>query len=183
MDERDHGDHLDHRGSAVVVVAGEIQSGGSAAVGDVGGLCGQIGGGGRKSDRSGGRDSGVSADPAVRCGGLPDSGGIHLVRHRQAGLRRADLAAGGVGFGVLLLAGAAWLHAADYFFTDWARNCHLQQSRRRDRQWLGRICAHQPDRPRGHLAGHQRGLSGGGDPADRPATGAFHQGVLALGAG
>lgn len=30
-----------------------------------------------------------------------------------------------VGFSVLLLSGAAWLHAADYFFVDWARNCHL----------------------------------------------------------
>ena len=30
-----------------------------------------------------------------------------------------------IGFGILLLAGAAWLHAADYFCKDWARNCHL----------------------------------------------------------
>ena len=30
-----------------------------------------------------------------------------------------------IGFCVLLVAGAAWLHAADYFFKDWARSCHL----------------------------------------------------------
>ncbi|MDP3849261.1 MAG: DNA translocase FtsK 4TM domain-containing protein [Luteolibacter sp.] len=29
------------------------------------------------------------------------------------------------GFSVLLLAGAAWLHAADFFFKDWAQSCHL----------------------------------------------------------
>ena len=30
-----------------------------------------------------------------------------------------------VGFTVLLLAGSAWLHAADFFFKDWAQNCSL----------------------------------------------------------
>ncbi|MCX6868489.1 MAG: DNA translocase FtsK 4TM domain-containing protein [Verrucomicrobia bacterium] len=30
-----------------------------------------------------------------------------------------------IGFGILLLAGAAWLHAADFFCKDWARSCHL----------------------------------------------------------
>jgi S-DNA-T family DNA segregation ATPase FtsK/SpoIIIE len=30
-----------------------------------------------------------------------------------------------LGFTVLLLAGSAWLHAADFFFTDWAARCHL----------------------------------------------------------
>jgi len=30
-----------------------------------------------------------------------------------------------IGFGILLLAGAAWLHAADFFCRDWARDCHL----------------------------------------------------------
>ena len=30
-----------------------------------------------------------------------------------------------VGFGILLVAGAAWLHAADFFCKDWARNCKL----------------------------------------------------------
>jgi S-DNA-T family DNA segregation ATPase FtsK/SpoIIIE len=30
-----------------------------------------------------------------------------------------------VGFSILLLAGAAWLHAADYFFREWAQNCNL----------------------------------------------------------
>jgi S-DNA-T family DNA segregation ATPase FtsK/SpoIIIE len=30
-----------------------------------------------------------------------------------------------VGFGILLVAGAAWLHAADFFCKDWARNCNL----------------------------------------------------------
>lgn len=30
-----------------------------------------------------------------------------------------------IGFAVLLLCGAAWLHAADYFFTDWAQRCKL----------------------------------------------------------
>ncbi|MCU0779134.1 MAG: DNA translocase FtsK 4TM domain-containing protein [Akkermansiaceae bacterium] len=30
-----------------------------------------------------------------------------------------------LGFTVLLLAGSAWLHAADFFFKDWAARCHL----------------------------------------------------------
>ena len=30
-----------------------------------------------------------------------------------------------IGFAVLLVAGAAWLHAADYFCKDWAHNCRL----------------------------------------------------------
>jgi DNA segregation ATPase FtsK/SpoIIIE, S-DNA-T family len=30
-----------------------------------------------------------------------------------------------LGFTVLLVAGSACLHAADFFFTEWARNCHL----------------------------------------------------------
>ena len=30
-----------------------------------------------------------------------------------------------VGFSILLLAGAAWLDAADYFFREWAQNCNL----------------------------------------------------------
>jgi len=30
-----------------------------------------------------------------------------------------------VGFCILLLAGAAWLHAADFFFKDWAKSCNL----------------------------------------------------------
>jgi S-DNA-T family DNA segregation ATPase FtsK/SpoIIIE len=30
-----------------------------------------------------------------------------------------------LGFTVLLVAGSAWLHAADYFFTEWAQRCHL----------------------------------------------------------
>jgi DNA segregation ATPase FtsK/SpoIIIE, S-DNA-T family len=30
-----------------------------------------------------------------------------------------------LGFTALLLAGSAWLHAADYFFTQWAERCHL----------------------------------------------------------
>jgi S-DNA-T family DNA segregation ATPase FtsK/SpoIIIE len=29
------------------------------------------------------------------------------------------------GFSILLLAGAAWLHAADFFFKEWAQNCHI----------------------------------------------------------
>jgi DNA segregation ATPase FtsK/SpoIIIE, S-DNA-T family len=29
------------------------------------------------------------------------------------------------GFSVLLLAGSAWLHAADFFFKEWAQTCHL----------------------------------------------------------
>jgi S-DNA-T family DNA segregation ATPase FtsK/SpoIIIE len=29
------------------------------------------------------------------------------------------------GFTILLLAGAAWLHAADFFFKQWAQNCHI----------------------------------------------------------
>ncbi|MEI8036865.1 MAG: DNA translocase FtsK 4TM domain-containing protein [Verrucomicrobiota bacterium] len=31
-----------------------------------------------------------------------------------------------IGFVVLLVAGAAWLHAADYFCKDWAQSCHLK---------------------------------------------------------
>jgi S-DNA-T family DNA segregation ATPase FtsK/SpoIIIE len=30
-----------------------------------------------------------------------------------------------IGFSVLLLAGAAWLHVADYFFLEWSRSCNL----------------------------------------------------------
>ncbi len=30
-----------------------------------------------------------------------------------------------LGFSILLLAGAAWLHAADFFFKAWAQTCHL----------------------------------------------------------
>ena len=30
-----------------------------------------------------------------------------------------------IGFSVLLLSASAWLDAADFFFTDWARSCHL----------------------------------------------------------
>jgi S-DNA-T family DNA segregation ATPase FtsK/SpoIIIE len=30
-----------------------------------------------------------------------------------------------LGFSILLLAGAAWLHAADFFFKEWAQNCHI----------------------------------------------------------
>ena len=30
-----------------------------------------------------------------------------------------------LGFTALLLAGSVWLHAADFFFTDWAQRCHL----------------------------------------------------------
>ena len=30
-----------------------------------------------------------------------------------------------IGFGILLLAAAAWLHAADFFFKEWAKNCSL----------------------------------------------------------
>ena len=30
-----------------------------------------------------------------------------------------------LGFTVLLVAGSAWLHAADFFFTEWAQRCHL----------------------------------------------------------
>ncbi|MEO8613496.1 MAG: DNA translocase FtsK 4TM domain-containing protein, partial [Luteolibacter sp.] len=30
-----------------------------------------------------------------------------------------------IGFGILLLAGAAWLHAADFFFKEWAQNCSI----------------------------------------------------------
>jgi S-DNA-T family DNA segregation ATPase FtsK/SpoIIIE len=31
-----------------------------------------------------------------------------------------------VGFGMLLVAAAAWLHAADWLFLEWARHCHLR---------------------------------------------------------
>ncbi len=30
-----------------------------------------------------------------------------------------------IGFGVIVLAGAAWLHAADFFFKDWSARCNL----------------------------------------------------------
>jgi DNA segregation ATPase FtsK/SpoIIIE, S-DNA-T family len=30
-----------------------------------------------------------------------------------------------IGFGILLLSGAAWLHAADFFFKEWAQSCNL----------------------------------------------------------
>ncbi len=30
-----------------------------------------------------------------------------------------------IGFGILLLAGAAWLHAAGFFFREWAQNCSI----------------------------------------------------------
>lgn len=30
-----------------------------------------------------------------------------------------------LGFAALLLSGSAWLHAADFFFTEWAENCHI----------------------------------------------------------
>jgi S-DNA-T family DNA segregation ATPase FtsK/SpoIIIE len=33
-----------------------------------------------------------------------------------------------MGFSIILLAGAAWLDAADFFFTDWARRCNLPGS-------------------------------------------------------
>lgn len=30
-----------------------------------------------------------------------------------------------IGFSIILLAGAAWLHAANFFFAEWSRNCNL----------------------------------------------------------
>jgi DNA segregation ATPase FtsK/SpoIIIE, S-DNA-T family len=33
-----------------------------------------------------------------------------------------------MGFSIILLCGAAWLEAADFFFTEWARRCHLPGS-------------------------------------------------------
>ena len=52
-----------------------------------------------------------------------------------------------LGFSVLLLAGAAWLDAADFFFMDWARGCNLRQPGRGDRRGLGGIRADQSHRP------------------------------------
>ncbi|TAG08008.1 MAG: DNA translocase FtsK [Verrucomicrobia bacterium] len=31
----------------------------------------------------------------------------------------------GIGFAILLISAAAWLHVADYFFKEWAQRCHL----------------------------------------------------------